>query len=435
MGSKTFDIPWGKGKMSLNLPENWRILGEMSPVPVPAVPDAAKETRRALQEPIGSPPLASIARPGMKVALVIDDLSRPTPVPLLLPAVLEELSKSGVDPSQVTVIPALGLHRPMESSEIIQRTGVPGLKFENPDCDDFTRLVNLGTTSRGSPVWVNKTVAAADLVISIGCIEPHTIASFGGGFKNLFPGTAGRAMIANNHSLNCAPATFNMVGQPIEQNPMRLDLEEAGRMIKAPVFIVNAVVNSSLQVVRVVCGDGVEAHRAGVKVSAEIYGAAIPARADVVIASSHPMDSDLRQGVKALANTIRAVKPGGVHFTLVKAEEGTGVFGLASRKLPLGRKALKLLAPLLLALIPKLKLSGVSDEDKFFLYFAIKAMTLCTMLMYAPTIPPEVKANLPFVTFVDDPGQAIRLAEERFPTGADVLVFPSGGSTFPILPQ
>ena len=271
------------------------------------------------------------------------------------------------------------------------------------------------------------------LIISIGCIEPHIIASFGGGYKNLIPGVAGRATVAHNHGLNCTPETFNMVGQPIERNPMRLDLEEAGQMLKRPVFIVNAVLNSALQIVRIVCGGPVAAHREGVRISAALYGVEVPEPADVVITDSHPMDQDLRQGVKALANTVRALRPGGVLITLVRAEEGVGVFGLANRKLPLGRSALKTLAPLLVRLVPRLKLQGMGEEDRFFLYFALQAMRRGSLFIYGPTIPADVQVRLPFVEFVARPEAAIAAARRRFPGGASVLAFPHGGNTYPIL--
>jgi len=235
-------------------------------------------------------------------------------------------------------------------------------------------MLNLGTTSRGTPVWINRTVAEADFVVSIGCIEPHIIASFGGGYKNIIPGVAGRLTTAHNHTLNCSPATFNMVGQPIDRNPMRLDLEEGAAMLRPPVFIINAILNNLQQVVKIVAGDPVKAHRAGVEASSQLYGVPVKAAADIVITDSHPMDSDLRQGVKALANTVRALKPGGVIITLVRAEEGVGVFGLANTKLPLGRKALQFLAPVLLPLVPRLKIKGLGEEDRFFLYFALQGM-------------------------------------------------------------
>ncbi|MCX6031739.1 MAG: nickel-dependent lactate racemase [Chloroflexi bacterium] len=435
MGEQVLKLPWGKEEMTLALPEAWRVTGVLQPVSLPGVSDAAAEVRRSLAEPVGALPLRETAVGAQRVALVVDDSSRPTPVGLIMPAVLDELRLAGVEMQNVTVVPAVGLHRPMTEEELAARIGgaVAGLQWENPECDDPARLVNLGTTSRGTPVWMNKIVAEADLVISIGCIEPHIIASFGGGYKNLIPGVAGRASVAHNHSLNCMPYTFNMVGQPILRNPMRLDLEEAARLLTPPVFIVNAVLNSTLEIVKVVAGDPILAHRAGVKTSAAIYGVAAPAEADVVITNSRPMDQDLRQGVKALANTIRAVKPGGVLITLVRADEGVGVFGLANRKLPLGRGALQLLAPLLVRLVPRLKLKGMGEEDRFFLYFALQAMQRATLLMYAPTIPAAVQANLPFVRFVASPEDALAFARRRFPRKADVLVFPNGGSTYPIL--
>ncbi|HEY3341446.1 MAG TPA: nickel-dependent lactate racemase [Anaerolineae bacterium] len=429
-------IPWGEGELALALPDQWHVTGILEPQSLPAVADVSAEVRRALAQPIGLPPLPKLMEtfPGGKIALVVDDGSRPTPVARILPVVLQELQEAGVQRSQITLIPAIGLHRPMTENEIEQRIGracLEGLKCENHDCDDLSRLEYMGLTTRGTPVYINKTVAQADVIISIGCIEPHIIASFGGGYKNLVPGVAGRATVAHNHSLNCTPATFNMVGQPIESNPMRLDLEEAAGRLKPPVFIINAVLNSTLQAVRVVAGNPIAAHREGVRISAALYGVHVGQPADVVITASHPMDQDLRQGVKALANTIRAVRRGGAHITLVRAEEGVGVFGLANRKLPLGRRGLLAVAPVLLPLVPRLKLKGMGEEDRFFLYFALQAMRHATLLMYAPTIPAGVKANLPFVQFVTSASDTVSAAHQCITGHAEVLVFPHGGITYP----
>jgi hypothetical protein len=324
----------------------------------------------------------------------------------------------------------------MTEDELAARVGrdaLADLWWENHACDDRARLVHLGTTTRGTPVWVNATVANATLVVSIGCIEPHIIASFGGGYKNIIPGVAGRETIARTHSLNCAPATFSMVGQPIETNPMRLDLEEAGRMLAPAVFIVNAVLDASAHLVRVVAGDPIAAHRAGARTSASMYGVAVSEPADIVIASSHPMDQDLRQGLKALANTLRAMRPGGVHITLIRALEGVGVLGLANRRLPLGPGALRTLAPLLLHLVPKLRMRGMGEEDRFFLYFALQAMRRGTLLVYAPTISATARAGLPFVEFTASANDAIRRAATLVPGPARVLAFPHAGVTYPVL--
>lgn len=432
---QSLTLPWGKNEtLDLTLPVGWELSGQLEPSALAGVADPAAETRHRLNAPIGLPRLAEMARGKTKITIVIDDGSRPTPIRQMLPMVLAELHTTGITSSQISLAPALGVHRAMTPAEVAERTGLlslGGIQVITHDCDSPS-LIRLGTTRRGSPVLVNPAVSGADLVVSMGCIEPHIIASFGGGYKNIFPGLAGRATIAHNHSLNCTGKTFNMVGQPIEHNPMRLDLEEAGAMLKAPVFIVNAVLNSASEVVRVVCGHPIQAHRAGTQVSANVYGVNLVQPADVVITDSHPMDQDLRQGVKALANTIRAVRRGGVLITLVRASEGVGVFGLANRKLPLGRSALKALAPVLIPLVPRLKLKGMAEEDKFFLYFALQAMRHATLLMYAPTIPAATRENLPFVQFVDSPEEALAIAARLVRNPARVVAFPFGGSTYPI---
>ena len=436
MAEQVITLPWGEAMINIRIPARWQVKGILEPTALPPVKDTEKEILRALSHPVEMGTLTEWIKPEQKITIVIDDISRPTPVHKIFPLLFAELSHCGIKPGRITIVPALGVHRGMEEAEVLKRIGMDsmqGMLWENPDSDDPAKQTLVGTTSRGTPVWINKTAAESDVIISIGCIEPHIIASFGGGYKNLLPGIAGRASIAHNHALNCQPGTFNMVGQPIDQNPMRQDLEEAGKMLKPKVFIINAILNNLQQVVQVVSGDPIAAHREGVRISANLYGVSVDQKADIVITDSHPMDSDLRQGVKALANTIRALKKGGILITVVRAKEGVGVFGLANKKLPLGRKALKFLAPVILPLVTKLKLKGMGEEDRFFLYFALQAMRMGTLLMYGPTIPQTVHENLPFITFVPSLESAVEFAKAQYPGKADVLVFPNGGITYPIL--
>jgi lactate racemase len=433
-GKGMLELPWGTTSVRISLPPAWHVAAVLTPLGISPAADPAAEVARSLASPIGCARLGSLCRPKARVALVIDDGSRPTPQRLIIPAVLSELEAAGVRREAITVVPALGVHRPMEEGELSERVGAgawKGLRWENPDCDNESRMVFLGTTRRGTPVWVNKTVAEADLVVSVGCIEPHIIAGFGGGYKNLIPGVSGRTTIAHNHALNCTPSTFNMVGRRAEDNPVRMDLEEAGALLKPPVFIVNAILDAEQRLVRLVSGHPIAAHREGCDASRSLNGIPVAAPADIVITDSHPMDSDLRQGVKALTNTIRAVRRGGVLIVLVRAQEGTGVFGLANRKFPVGRGALRLLAPLLLPLVPRLKIAGMGEEDRFFLYFALQSMRHAHVFLYAPTIPAEIQARMPFVRFVADAQEAITAARRVFPGKAEVLVFPSGGITYP----
>ena len=436
MSLETITMPWGGEELSIALPAGWKLAGVLRPQGRPALADPQAELRAALAAPIGCRPLRELAAGAGNVAIVVDDVSRPTPAAAMLPAVLGELNAAGVSDDRITLIAALGVHRPMTEAEIAAKVGPVGLgrlRWVNHASDQPDALVALGATSRGTPVSINKTVAGADLIVSLGNIEPHVIASFGGGYKNIIPGVAGQQTIAHNHALNCKPATFNMVGQPPERNPMRLDLEEGAALLRKPVFIVNMVLNSDLQPVRIVAGDPIAAHRAGCQTSAELYGVEVAGPADVVIANSFPMETDLRQGFKSLANTIRALKPGGVMLNCIRATHGLGDMNVPARRIPLGKGAMRVAAGLLLPFFGRLRLRGMRDDDKFFIYFALQTLKRFNVVFYAPNVPAELGQRVPFLDFNADLGVALAKAAAAAPKDASVLVFPNGGVTYPIL--
>ncbi len=431
--NKTLELPWGKDLIYFEIPENWNIVGSLLPNPINSVVDVSRETNISLSNPYGCKRLSDLAFDKKRILIVVDDFTRPTPISQLMPGILRELDQAGVDTSKLNIAAAPGVHRQMTHEEVAQRAGISCFNLVEHNADSPDGHVRIGTTSFGNQVRVNRTLVEADLIISVGSIVPHVIASFTGGYKNLIPGLACRGTIAFNHTLNCRRDRYNMVGQPIEDNPMRLDLEEAGRMLKAPVFMVNAVLNSSLEVIQVLSGDPIEAHRAGVKTAASIYGVRAPAKADIIISSSHPMNTDLRQGVNSIANTLRALKTNGVHLSFLKAEEGVGSFGLANARLLVNKHLLRIAAPFILPLVPRLKLKHMGEDSRYFFYSALQAMHRHRLLMYAPTIPKSAQRNMPFLDFVSTPQAGVNLACVMRPGKADVLVFPHGGSTFPIL--
>jgi len=138
--SQELTLPWGKEKLTLSLPDHWKIIGNYEPASLPPVADPAAQVKRSLQQPIGSARLAERLRPGMKITVVIDDISRPTPVSLIYHLVFEEIHQAGISAESITILPAIGLHRGMTEQEIRERAGInPNipLQFVNPDCDDL----------------------------------------------------------------------------------------------------------------------------------------------------------------------------------------------------------------------------------------------------------------------------------------------------------
>jgi len=127
------------------------------------------------------------------------------------------------------------------------------------------------------------------------------------------------------------------------------------------------------------------------------------------------------------------VRRGGLLIDMIRAEEGVGHMGTDRRKPLLGRRALKLLAPLLLKALPRTRSASQGEEFKFFEYFALQALRRNHLLLYTPTVPREFAATVPFAEFSWTLDETWAIAQRRFPGRADVLLIPAGGVTYPIV--
>ena len=145
------------------------------------VGDEAAAIEAALAAPTGSPPLAELAAGKRQVVVTHSDITRATPNNRILPVLLRALEDAGVARRDITLINALGTHRPQTDAELRQMLGdgvVDRYRCQQHDAWDDAELVAAGTTSRGNAIRLNRAVMEADLVIFTGFIEPHFFAGF-----------------------------------------------------------------------------------------------------------------------------------------------------------------------------------------------------------------------------------------------------------------
>ena len=128
---------------------------------------------------------------------------------------------------------------------------------------ESSSIANLGTTSRGTKVFLNRRLLDADLIVCVGAIEPHLLLGFGGGLKMIIPGCAGAETIGRNHLQGVDPEHFNYVGTRGENSPMRQDLEEGALLLRRDMFIVNAAMNEQAKPIKFFCGAPIMAQREG----------------------------------------------------------------------------------------------------------------------------------------------------------------------------
>lgn len=312
---------FGKNKIDVKIPTQ-NLADILTPNDVTVTLTGEDEVKRAIANPIGSERLSKLYKKGSKVVIITSDITRPVPSKYIIPHIIDELINGGANYNDITVVFALGSHRSHTESEM--RYMVGDETFNKVRCIDSSmdKCINLGTSSRGTPIDVFDEVANADMRICVGNIEYHYFAGYSGGAKAIMPGVSSRAAIQANHS-RMVEATS--VAGKIEGNNVRADIDEAGKITGID-FIVNVVLNEKKEIICAVAGDYIKAHREGCNFLDKLYKKKIPQKADIVLVSpgGFPKDINLYQSQKGLDNAAHAVKDGGIIILLASAIEGLG---------------------------------------------------------------------------------------------------------------
>ncbi len=242
-----YSLPYGKGSVPIDLDApSLEHRGGAS------VADETAAIYEALAHPIGTPPLAEIVKPGERVAIIVNDITRLTRTDLMLPPIVRTLNRAGVPDADIFVVFALGIHRRQTAEE---RRSILGdelyhrLRNFDHDCADDASLVEIGTTRFGNRVEINRWVMDADRIILTGEIMYHLI-------KRKWrpeepaPGVAGRRTTTFNHRMIFEP---NCASGILDGNPAHEDLLDACRLAD-PDFLINVVLTPDAKLARVVAG-------------------------------------------------------------------------------------------------------------------------------------------------------------------------------------
>ncbi len=311
----------GSGTQEVQIPDE-NVLAVLTPNEVSVDLMGEEEVRRALANPIGSPALREIVKPGEKIAIITSDITRPMPTYVVMPALLDELYAAGVKAEDITLVFALGSHRAHTEEEKKKLAGERAYQEIRCIDGDPSDCVHMGETAHGTPVDIVRVVAEADRRICLGNIEYHYFAGYSGGAKAIMPGVSTREAIQANHSMM---VDSQAIAGNIETNPLRKDIEEAAAICGVD-FILNVVLNEHKKVIRAVAGDVTQAHREGCAFLDTLYQKKIPKRADIVLVSQGgaPKDLNLYQTQKALDNAKHAVKDDGTVILIGSCKEGLG---------------------------------------------------------------------------------------------------------------
>lgn len=321
-----YRLPYGQREVSLEIPASLKtdVIAQANPVPHP---DPLQAVDDALNQPCAGKRLEDFPAP-RRVSIAINDKTRPVPHRALLLPILQRLEQLDVPKSMIQLVIASGTHDPMRVDEfplILPQEMIANHPIAVHDCDQGENLVQLGTSPAGTPVFVNRDFYEADLKIVIGNIEPHHFMGFSGGVKTAAVGLGGRETIRRNHAFITHPEARLGI---YEQNPMRQDVEEIGKMMGVD-YAVNAILNENLELVHAVAGLPLAVMAAGIPLSRAVCQVPVSGKYDIVVAScgGYPKDINLYQAQKAQSNAAMLVKPGGTIILIAECAEGIGSTG------------------------------------------------------------------------------------------------------------
>jgi nickel-dependent lactate racemase len=323
-------LAYGKTGLDVSLPDGWKV-DIVRPKPVEALADPAGAVREACRHPIGSRPLRELVKPSDSVALVCNDITRPTPYRTILPVLLDEVGH--IPDEAVVLLIATGTHRantPDELRTMLGRQIADRFRVVQNDAHDRDSHALVGTTANGNEIWIHKEFLRCDVRILTGFIEPHFFAGFSGGGKAVMPGLALLETILSNHRARNIdhPQAASCVS---DGNPVWEGIREAAVIANRSslasglssdeqpatgderTFLLNVALNHDQQITAVFAGDMEQAHRRGCSFVGRHAATQVDAPYDVVLASNcgYPLDQNLYQSVKGMSAAAGIVKKGG----------------------------------------------------------------------------------------------------------------------------
>lgn len=302
----------GPTRLPVRFPPGWRVehLGAAFPPPPPGVVAPSSL-------PVHDGPLL----------VVVNDAQRATPTAWLM----SRLDCDWRRPD-VRIAVATGCHAPPTEAELREIFGGfleqvrPRIHVHNAVSDPLLRL---GTTSRGTPVEINRLLEWPAAVLCLGSVEPHYFAGWTGGRKSLVPGLCSLETMRANHRL--ALETAASTGA-LSDNPLHLDLEESAGVVRS--WLLARGASEPLGVNALIARGAVHGCRAGPLIGAvdalapagwRLFGRRVDEPAPLVFCFvDHPLDRDFYQALKGFEHWKATVAAGGILVIVADCPAGVG---------------------------------------------------------------------------------------------------------------
>jgi nickel-dependent lactate racemase len=295
-------------------------------------PLSDQEINAALDAPIDSDTLENIVNAGESVLIVVPDATRQAASGATVNLLVRRLIANGTMPFDIRIIFATGIHRAVteaEKREIVTPFIFQRIKTLDHNARDLVRLIDFGTTKRGTPVSLDRALVEHDKVILVGGVTFHYFAGFTGSRKLICPGLAASRTVNETHKLAFDFAENKRragVGIGLlKENPVHEEFVEIAEKIN-PSFVVNSIVNDRGEALKIFAGNWQTSHEKACEFYSKTHSIEIAEKREVVVVScgGDPHDLNLIQAHKALDMAAQACEPGGTIVWLAECRDGLG---------------------------------------------------------------------------------------------------------------
>lgn len=425
-----YSVPFGTSDIEFTLPAG--VTGSVARAEVAKpLADPAAAAHRAIEAPLGTNQLRTLARGARSVCIAITDATRACPDHLLVPPMLAELAEAGVADEAITFLVAVGTHRastPAERRAKLGATIAERYRVVDHDAIDDAGLVAVMDGPGGVPFRLNRLAVEADLLLATGVVEPHQYAGFSGGGKTVAIGCADEATIAYTHG----PAMLDQPGTRLAQlegNPFQDAVREVARRAGLA-FVGNALLDDYGAAVAFAYGapEAVQDHLA--EQARPMYTVSIPSQVDIAVAGvGAPKDANLYQASRAATYLQFAptpvVRPGGVVILPAICPEGAGDGAGEQRFLAAMRDGG---GPE--AIVERVRREGIRPGEQR--AYIVASMLTAVRVAIVGAANPELARSVGFDPF-PDMAAALTWAADQVGTPASCLIVPHALQTLPVV--
>jgi len=267
-----------------------------------AIADVPAAVAEAIQKPLEFPSLSQAAVPGDRVVLALDQAVPQSAA--IVAVVVQELLTAGVSAHDISILCA-NVAQPCDPREQLDEDLHASVQLATHDPADRGQLSYLGATHEGKPIYVNRLIYDADLVITIGCLRLEESLGYHGVSGSLFPTFSDSKSLQRYRS----PAA---VESPVQHKRLSKEADEVLWQLGA-MFTVQVVPGAGEDVLHVLAGETAAVFAHGKQLCAAAWSFEVPRRASLVVAG---IEGDASQQTwenvaRALSAALRAVATDG----------------------------------------------------------------------------------------------------------------------------